>query len=86
MYEARYWGIVSAYTIIRVQAGFIHVVCLGISNKYVAVPRQDSILPYRAHAVLSGHCNTYVHTKHQTMLIAMQQTRDARVVPTFACV
>ena len=38
------------------QAGFIHVICLGISNKSVAVPRQDSIHPYRAHAVLSGHC------------------------------
>ena len=59
MYEARYWGIVSAYTILHVQAGFIHVVCLGISNKSVAVPRQDSICPYRAHAVLSGHCNIY---------------------------
>ena len=43
-----------------VQAGFIHVICLGISNKSVAVPRQDSIRPYRAHAVLSGHCNIYV--------------------------
>ena len=41
MYEARYWGIVSAYTILHVQGGFIHVVCLGISNKSVAVPRQD---------------------------------------------
>ena len=28
------------------QAGFIHVVCLGISNKSVAVPRQDSICHY----------------------------------------
>ena len=37
MYEARYYGIVSAYTILHVQAGFIHVVCLGISNKSVAV-------------------------------------------------
>ena len=37
MYEASYWGLVSAYTIIHVQAGFIHVICLGIS---VAVPRQ----------------------------------------------
>ena len=35
-----------------VQAGFG---CLGISNKSVAVPRQDSIRPYGAHAVLSGH-------------------------------
>ena len=43
MYEARYWGILSAYTILHVQAGFIHVICLGISNKSVAVPRQDSI-------------------------------------------
>ena len=25
MYEARYWGILSAYTILHVQAGFIHV-------------------------------------------------------------
>ena len=56
----RYWGIVPAYTILHVQAGFIQVICLGISNKFVAVPRQDSIRPYRAHAVLSGHCNIYV--------------------------
>ena len=42
-----------------VQAGFIHFICLGISNKSVAVPRQDSIHPYRTHAVLSGHCNVY---------------------------
>ena len=34
---------------------------LGISNKSVAVPRQDSIRPCRAHAVLSGHCNRYIH-------------------------
>ena len=34
-----------------------HVICLGISNKSVAVPRQDSIHPCRAHVVLSGHCN-----------------------------
>ena len=43
-----------------------HVICLGISNKSVAVPRQDSIHPCcRAHAVLSGYCNIvymYVHT------------------------
>ena len=79
MYEARYWGILSAYTILNVQAGFIHVICLGISNrahiiiwvhinvgclgisnKSVAVPRQDSIRPYRAHAVLSRHCNIII--------------------------
>ena len=36
MYETRYWGIISAYTILHVQAG--HVICLGISNKSVAVP------------------------------------------------
>ena len=36
-----------------------HVVCLGTSNKSVALPRQDSIRPCRAHAVLSGHCNIY---------------------------
>ena len=28
-----------------------------ISNNSVAVPRQDSIHPCRAHAVLSRHCN-----------------------------
>ena len=49
----------SAYTILHVQAGFIHVICLGISNKSVAVPRQDSIRPYRAHAVMSTQ---YIHT------------------------
>ena len=38
IYEARYWTILSAYTILRVQAAFIHVICLGISNKYVAYP------------------------------------------------
>ena len=39
---------------------------LGISNKSVAVPRQDSMSPCRAHAVLSGHCNRYIHvpTRH----------------------
>ena len=36
-------GTGGAYTILHVQAGFIHVICLGISNKSVAVPRQDSI-------------------------------------------
>ena len=45
MYEARYWGILSAFTILHVQAEFIHVICLGISNKSVAVPRQDSCCP-----------------------------------------
>ena len=65
MYEARYWGIVSAYTILNVQAGFIHVVCLGISNKSAAVPRQDSICPYRAHAVLSGH---YIYVLYVLLL------------------
>ena len=40
-----------------------HVVCLGISNKSVTVPRQDSIHPCRARAVLSGHCNIiYIYT------------------------
>ena len=48
MYEARYCGVLSAYTILHVQAGFIHVICLGISNKSVAVPRQDSIRPAAA--------------------------------------
>ena len=38
MYEARYWGILSA--ILHMQAGFIHVICLGISNKSVAVYTQ----------------------------------------------
>ena len=57
MYEARYWGILSAYTILQVQAGFIHahVIC-------PTVPRQDSIRPYRAHAVLSGHCNIILYS------------------------
>ena len=68
MYEARYWRIVSAYTILNVQPGFIHVVCLGMSNKSVAVPRQDSICPYRAHAVLSGHCNIIIHTYIHTYI------------------
>ena len=43
------------------EVGFIHVGCLGISNKYIAVPRQDSIRP---HAVLSGHCNIIIHIPH----------------------
>ena len=71
-YEARYWVILSAYTCAsRVHtchlprdiqqgliqlSGFIHVGCLGIS---VAVPRYDSMSPYR---VLSGHCN--IQIKH----------------------
>ena len=37
-----------------------HVVYLGISNKSVTVPRQDSNCLCRAHAVLSGHCDTYI--------------------------
>ena len=28
---------------------------------YITVHRQDSICPYRAHAVLSVHCNIYLH-------------------------
>ena len=58
----RYWGIVSAYTIrCSAQIGQHEPCSLGISNKSVAVPRQDSIRPCRAHAVLSGHCNMYMH-------------------------
>ena len=40
-----------------------YIVCLGISNKSVAVPRQDSIRTCRAHAILtSGYCNIlYLH-------------------------
>ena len=52
-----------------VQAGFIHVICLGISNKSVAVPRQDSIRPYRAHTVLSGHCNIYIQLEHTELIL-----------------
>ena len=33
---------------------------LRISNKSVAVPRQDSICPCRDHAPLSGHCKIYM--------------------------
>ena len=47
-------------------AGFIRVVNLEISNKSVAVPRQDSILPDRAHAVLSRHCNIYMYSYYHT--------------------
>ena len=36
---------------------FIHVGCLGTSNKSVAVP---SIRACSAHAALSGHCNMYL--------------------------
>jgi hypothetical protein len=32
-------------------------VCMYV---YVAVPRQDSMSPVRANAVLSGHCNIFV--------------------------
>ena len=39
-----------------------HVICLGISNKSVSVPRQGSIRSCRAHAVLSGHCNICIYT------------------------
>ena len=42
-------GFLSAYTILHVQVGFIHVICLGMSNKYVGVPRQDSMSPVRAY-------------------------------------
>ena len=47
------------------KGSYMHVVCLGISNKFVAVPRQDSIRPYRAHAVLSGH---YVHRSQSSSI------------------
>ena len=49
MYEARYvLGNFIAYTIL---AGFIHVVCLGISNKSVAVYANVSDL--RIHVYMS---------------------------------
>ena len=35
----------------------ITYVCMYV---YVAVPRQDSMSPVRANAVLSGHCNIFV--------------------------
>ena len=48
----------SIYYPVRCKFGsYIHVGRLGISNKYIAVPRQD-----RVNAVLSGHCNIYIHT------------------------
>ena len=59
MYVARYLGI-SVFTILHVQAGLIHTRHLP-KEKSVAVPmRQESIHPYRAHAVLSGHCNIHI--------------------------
>ena len=50
-----------------------HVVCLGTSNKSVALPRQDSIRPCRAHAVLSGHCNIYVYRNVYVMVELFMQ-------------
>ena len=58
MYEARYCGIVSAYTILHLQAGFIHVSCLGISKKSVAVPRQDSIS--LLHTYIMAYCRQFL--------------------------
>ena len=57
----RYWGIVSAYTIrCSAQIGQDEPCSLGISNKSIAVHRQDSIRPCRTHAVL--YCNIiYIH-------------------------
>ena len=40
------------YTYRVLLAAYIHV--------YVAVPRQESMSPVRANAVLSGHCNIFV--------------------------
>ena len=53
MYEASYWGLVSAYTIIHVQAGLVHVICLGIS-----LPYPDSAQTGQHSPV--GHCNICV--------------------------
>ena len=45
--------------------GFIHVVCLGISNKYVAVPdRTGQHSPLQSSRYLSGHCNISVMLKY----------------------
>ena len=51
-----YKGTVSAY----IQS--CHVVCLGISNKSVAVPRQDSICLCRVHNIIYCHdnCDEYI--------------------------
>ena len=40
---------------------------IDISNKSIAVPRQDSIRACGTHAVLSGHCNIYVHVTVYTL-------------------
>ena len=53
-----------------------HVFCLGISNKSVAVPRQDSIC--RAHAVQSGYCNIHMYksyNNHQYIVMYMQMVQ-----------
>ena len=66
--KPRVWALESHVTDNFTRSGqweaFIHVGCLGTSNKYVAVPRQDSIRACSAHAALSGHCNIYLLGKH----------------------
>ena len=57
LYEARYWGILSAYTILHVQAGFIHVICLGISNKSVAVYPDRTAFALYLSAFILASCN-----------------------------
>ena len=87
MYEARYWGILSAYTILSVQAGFIHVVCLGISNKSVAVPREGgSCCHTRVGLVCAGGARSGAHPHHTTSgfphLITMPTAIVNTVLPT----
>ncbi len=45
------------------------------SNKSVACPRQDSMSPCRAHAVLSGTCNIHVRASAGLQLVPHVLTR-----------
>ena len=58
-YEARYWGILSAITILHAHAECTYVVCLGISNKSVAVPMR-LLEHYYVQNVVSTILQTYI--------------------------
>ena len=71
MYERWLWGIVPAIAdpALTLEAFILLLPCFdytpdnGQVFMSVAVPRQDSIRACSAHAVLSGHCNIYVHVQ-----------------------
>ena len=71
MYEVLVTCFVLARTVLS--AVWTAHTCLLLSNirQIVAVPTQDSIRPCRAHAVLSGYCNIYIHVHVRMMYVHM---------------